>query len=359
MQLPDLPDVSENLPLGLQVARGFQSAHTDDANVTQRGLQSDMSNQSKSQDTPSNHQNNEQSMNRHTTVAEEIGKMTETAPNNIQGTDIDKNTPTNRNQDTDDGLQVETSDIENNSNKGKLNAKTGNDIQGGLNVETYDDKKDSANKKNDGLPVETPEAANINLEHPHARNEYILPVETKTKNNPDHHNEQITEAAVGLILLGQEGNDPLFDRYDNSKLLPIGTVPQPDPDRDPNTEDNVLTIEDAKQQTGGVITMDNNNDNYDSDNTVLLEQEITDVIGEGPIPGDGLPVEMTNRDETQEITDQLSDLSVNIQQRAATIAKTDDLPVETTDPPISPNKGKVVICSYKLRWTIPTTTESV
>ena len=108
-----------------------------------------------------------------------------------------------------------------------------------------------------------------------------------------------------------------------------------------------------------MITTDNNNDNYDSDNTVLLEQEITDVISEGPIPGDGLLVETTNCDETQEITDQLSDLSVNIQQRAATIAKTDNLPVETTDPPISPNKGKVVICSYKLQWTIPTTTESV
>ena len=143
----------------------------------------------------------------------------------------------------------------------------------------------------------------------------------------------------------------------NSKLLPIGTAPQPD--QDPNTEDNVLTIEDAKQQTEGVITTDNNNDNYDSDDTVLLEQEITDVIGEGPIPGDGLPVEMTNRDENQEITDQLSNLSVNIQQRAATIAKTDNLPVETTDPPVSPNKGKVVIHSYKLRRTIPTTTESV
>ena len=103
-QLPDLPDVSENLPLGLQVATGFQSEHTDDANVTQWGLWSDTSNQPKSQDTPSNHQNNEKSMNCHTTVADEIGKMTETAPNNIQGTDIDMNTSTNRNQDTDDGL---------------------------------------------------------------------------------------------------------------------------------------------------------------------------------------------------------------------------------------------------------------
>ena len=88
------------------------------------------------------------------------------------------------------------------------------------------------------------------------------------------------EAAFGLIMLGQEGNDPLFDKYDNSELLPVGTMRQTD-----LGENSALTSENAKQQTeSDVATADNNdNVNYDSDDTVLLEKEITDVIGDGPI----------------------------------------------------------------------------
>ena len=101
------------------------------------------------------------------------------------------------------------------------------------------------------------------------------------------------------------------------------------------------------------VTIADNNDNvdYDSDDTILLEKEITDVIG------DGLPVETICRDETQEITDQLADLAVKTHPRSSPSTKRDALPVETTDMPVSPNKGKVVIRSYKLRCTIPTNTE--
>ena len=153
------------------------------------------------------------------------------------------------------------------------------------------------------------------------------------------------EATFGLIMLGQEGNDPLFDKYDNSELLPVGTMRQTD-----LGENSALTSENAKQQTeSDVATADNNNNvNYDSDDTVLLEKEITDVIGDGPILRDGLPVETASHDETQEITDQLADLTVKTHPRSSPSAKTNALPVETTDTPVSPNKGKVVISSYKL-----------
>ena len=96
------------------------------------------------------------------------------------------------------------------------------------------------------------------------------------------------------------------------------------------------------------IADNNNNFDYDSDDTVLLEKEITDVISDGPILRDGLPVETASHDETQEITDQLADLTVKTHPRSSPSAKRDTLPVETTDMPVSPNKGKVVIHSYKL-----------
>ena len=102
---------------------------------------------------------------------------------------------------------------------------------------------------------------------------------------------------------------------------------------------------------------DNNNIDYDSDDTVLLEKEITDVIGDGPILRDRLPVENARPDETQEITDQLADLTVKTHPKSSSSVKRDALPVETTNTPVSPNKGKVVIHSYKLRWSIPTNTE--
>ena len=101
-------------------------------------------------------------------------------------------------------------------------------------------------------------------------------------------------------------------------------------------------------------TMDNinvDNVNYDSNDTVLLEKEITDVIGDGPIlredtppaPQDGLPVETATGDETQRITDQLADLTVKAHPRSTISSKRDTLPVETMDTPVSPNKGKVII----------------
>ena len=73
-----------------------------------------------------------------------------------------------------------------------------------------------------GLQVKTQDKYITNLEKPWDINDSTLPVETKDKQ--DDRNNQIMEAAFGLIMLGQEGNDPLFDKYDNSELLPVGTT---------------------------------------------------------------------------------------------------------------------------------------
>ena len=144
---------------------------------------------------------------------------------------------------------------------------------------------------------------------------------------------------------------------------------QTDFDQDLNVENSALSTKDTEQQTEGDVAMTENDDNnhtknnvnvdnvnYDSNDTILLEKEITDVIGNGPIlragmppaSWDGLPVETATCDETQEITDQLADLTVKTHLRSTTSSKRDTLPVEMMDTPVSPNKGKVIICSYKL-----------
>ena len=181
-------------------------------------------------------------------------------------------------------------------------------MHSGLQVETNDShKKGNANETENGLQVETQDE---NLEKSQDINDSTLPVETKDKS--DDRNNQITEAAFGLIMLGQEGNDPLFDKYDNSELLPVGTTRQTDLGKT-----SALTSENAKEQ----MKNDNDNIDYDSDDTMLLEKEITDVISDGPILRDGLPVETTSRDETQDITDQLADLTVKTHPKSSSSVK--------------------------------------
>ena len=305
LQLPDLPDVADNPPIGLQVETGPEQAHPNDTSMPQWGIQSETSNRNTFQDVPSTLQSNTKSANSTINAAEETGEQTETVPDTIQKKDHEIDTPNHTNQDCNDGLQVETSDVVDICKVEQPKNNTGIDMHSGLQVETDDsDKKESANEMENGLQVETRDKNITNLKKSQDINDSTLPVETKDKS--DDWNNQITEAAFGLML-GQEGNDPLFDKYDNSELLPVGTVRQTD-----LGENIALTSENTKQQTeSDVATADNNNNvNYDSDDTILLEKEITDVIGDGPILRDGLPVETASRDETQEITDQLADLTV-------------------------------------------------
>ena len=66
-----------------------------------------------------------------------------------------------------------------------------------------------------GLHVETETANETGIE-----NENTLQVKTQDKREPKQleQTNQINDAAIGLIMLGQEGTDSLFDKYDNSKI---------------------------------------------------------------------------------------------------------------------------------------------
>ena len=271
---------------------------------------------------------NTKSANSPVNATEETGKQTEIAPDTVQEKDSELGTPNHTKRDPNDGLQVETPDLIEIRNEEQPKNNTGIDTQSGLHVETDDsDKKESANEMENGLQVETQDKYMTNLEKPQDTNDSRLTVETKDRQ--DDQNNQITEAAFGLIMLGQEGNDPLFDKYDNSELLPVGTARQTDLSQDPNVENSALSTKDTEQQTEGDVAMTENDDNvnYNSDDTVLLEKEITDVIGDGPIlregtppaPWDGLPVETATRDETHEITDLLADLTVKTHLQRETL----------------------------------------
>ena len=195
---------------------------------------------------------------------------------------------------------------------------------------------------------------------------------------------QTNEAVMGLIMLGQERKDLLFDKYNNSELLLVDAACQTDFGQDLNAANGVLLMTENEQQTEGDLntiknlsdglTADNwnvenaaDNLNYDSDDTILheLEKEISDVIGEkltpdvdAPSPSQkGLTVKTAVCDETNKITDQLANLTVKSHPKSALQPKKDGLPVEMQNTPVSPNKGKVVICSYKLRWTVSSEAE--
>ena len=112
-----------------------------------------------------------------------------------------------------------------------------------------------------------------------------------------------------------------IDKYDNSSLLPVDaghlidyTVENPDN----NNKDT--------------------NNSYDSDDTIILQHEIEDSIGENNTHTEsGLAVETNNNNaDTTDLTAELSKLTVNQTSNS-----------DAT--PVSPNKGTVVFRSYQLR----------
>ena len=136
-----------------------------------------------------------------------------------------------------------------------------------------------------------------------------------------------------------QDNDPignsLLQKYDNSSLLPVDASCQVDYSLNPDTE-----------------LADNDNDtSHDSNDTIVLQQEIEDTIGETtdncntntPSPtktwhDTELPVETTGNNatlDTSSITKGLSNLMVS--------------PSSVPQTPVSPNKGTVVFKSYRLR----------
>ena len=203
-------------------------------------------------------------------------------------------------------------------------------------------------------------------------NQNELPVETNNSDDtdyrPDNRNE-LTAAATGLIMLGSEGTDPLLEKYDNSKILPINTAQQVDFGQDPNTD--VATMKLNEMETwpkNNNITVstdeyDKTNSSYDSDNTILLEKEISEAIGDQTsemeadrlsTPDYALPGETADQSDTNTITDHLANVRINTQTNGANI----ELPVETANTPVSPSRGKVVIRSYRLRHAAPNDTET-
>ena len=248
----------------------------------------------------------------------------------------------------------------------------------GLHVETETIKESDSKKKSEHsrLPVETTEGipteqnkgitnkdlisenCAINTEKDTDR----LIIETE---NPQNMNSNpINDAALGLIMLRQERNqmETLFDKYDNSALLPVDAEHQMDYGKDMNdnttdsNNDNNIHNEDNK-----------NNLNYDSDDTVVLEKEIADSICEEPGPDNDtspsqnrLTVETTSttNDETYGILEKMANLMVHPPPKKPTRSGKSALPVETSNntqtlltaesTSVSPNKGKVVIRSYKL-----------
>ena len=75
------------------------------------------------------------------------------------------------------------------------------------------------------------------------------------------------------------------------------------------------------------------------------------------MPEDGLIGETADRAETNNVTDQLANLMMNIQPKCAVKSNKDGLPVETADTPVSPSKGKVVIQSYRLQRMVSNDTK--
>ena len=90
------------------------------------------------------------------------------------------------------------------------------------------------------------------------------------KESDDRDDSTVSEAALGLMMLNDSAENDLLQKYDNSVLLPVDATKREDHGKKPIVEDND-TNSDA-----------NNGDNYDSDDTIILQQEIEDTIGTTP-----------------------------------------------------------------------------
>ena len=159
-------------------------------------------------------------------------------------------------------------------------------------------------------------------------------------------------AATALITLGSERTDALFEKYDNSEILPVNTARQVDFGQDPNKGETTLKLNETNTRpeksniTEGTDVNEKANSSYDSDDTILLEKELSEALGDQtseneadnlPTPDNALPVETADQSDTNTITDRLSKVHINAQTNNANT----ELPGETE--PVSPSKGRVVI----------------
>ena len=168
------------------------------------------------------------------------------------------NNPSNaKEKETHDGLIGETTSTYNTTNSAETDR----------NHATHDTSKNSS-----GLPVVTSRDTTED-------NQNGLQVETNNKTQPEFHtgkpNKTIceendgkeleeSEAALGLIMLHEHdsSNNTLLEKYDNSLILPVDAAHQTDYSVEPEV-DHVEKY---------------NNTGHDSDNTIILQKEIEDII---------------------------------------------------------------------------------
>ena len=213
-----------------------------------------------------------------------------------------------------------------------------------------------SNEDNKGLLAETTEQASgeKNKEDENTTNN-VLSMTKQLNNKPykrtsDNKGIKVSEAALGLVML-QDNNptaNPFLQKYDNSSLMPLVAACQTDYSKIYDAE-----LADNDSDTGN-----------DSDDTVILQQEIEDTIGETTNNHNtdittpetptksrddpGLPVEMTENNATL-------NTSFGLPVRKTTKSDTPDKSSITKElsklsvTPVSPNRGKVVFKSYRLR----------
>ena len=194
-------------------------------------------------------------------------------------------------QNTTDGLPAET-EHQKDINKLPPSDETNNvtesemDQNAGLAVETTTDnmpvqiitpiEANKSNEDNKGLLAETTvqasgdktkENENTNSNEPSTTKQLNNePYERTSDNEKDSEGITVSEAALGLVML--QDNNPtvnsLLQKYDNSSQMPVGVARQTDYSKIHDSE-----LADNDSDTGN-----------DSDDTVILQQEIEDTIGE-------------------------------------------------------------------------------
>ena len=176
-------------------------------------------------------------------------------------------------------------------------------------------------------------------------NSKVLPVDAARQvdygldQNSDVPTQSKKEKTLSQPSTSRSKNEILTEKKDNDKLLPENIARRMDCSLSwitdaPTPPESKKTLLDTNTNTE-----DDTNLSYDSDDTILLEQEIAEVIGDQASDqvNNELPGETGATADTTTIMNQFANVRIN-----------NDLPVETANTPISPNKGKVVIRSYRL-----------
>ena len=265
------------------------------------------------------------------------------------------NIPNKSDQNTTDGLPAETD-----QNTGVAVEMT-TDYTPGQPVQIITPiEANKLNEDNKGLLVETTiQASGDKTKENENTNSDELSMIKQLNNEPNERTSEkekdsegitVSEAALGLVML--QDNNPtvnsLLQKYDNSSLMPVGAARRTDYSK----------IHDSE------LANNDNDTGNDSDDTVILQQEIEDTISES---SNNHNTNITTP-ETPAKSRHDAGLLVETTENNATLDKSIGLPVETITnsdtldmfsitkdlsklsvTPVSPNRGKVVFKSYRLQ----------